>query len=200
MKMFILNVVIFNRAKTAKWNVPDLPVAYNRVYKAGSKIGVHYNEDLYYNILRHNVKKAELPERLKDRYMLENRALMLEPSNFFFDIFDRKLQEYIEADLINYNVKKERELDNPKKFQKFVEPFAVLTLGELEAGFVMSLLPLAFSCLVFGIEWVLTFKDLIVFLFIFKKYFEMKQSEQKSHNKTIKTALVFKRIKKIRKS
>jgi len=37
---------------------------------------------------------------------------------------------------------------NPKKYEVNTEPFAVLTLGELQAGFVVSALPLVLSILV----------------------------------------------------
>lgn len=95
-----------------------------------------------------------------------------------FDVFDRKIQQYLEADLINYNNRFFLELKNPKKFEKFEEPFSVLTLEQLEAGFVVCLVPLLLSIFVFGFECLITLKDFIVFRIIFAKYFQIKDFEQ----------------------
>lgn len=112
--------------------------------------------------------------------MLEPRALLfLRFYDFLFEIFDRKLQQYVEADLVNYNIRRWKDRANPNFFEEIKEPFAVLTLDELEAGFVVCLVPLVLSIFVFAIEWMPTSKDLLVFLFIFKKYFQVKESEQK---------------------
>lgn len=59
-----------------------------------------------------------------------------------FDISNQKLQQYIEADLINYNTRVWKEMNDSKKYAQYKEPFAVLTLVELEAGFVVCMLPL----------------------------------------------------------
>lgn len=106
------------------------------------------------------------------------------PHHCLFDVFDRKLQQYIEADLISYNA--QMDWNNPKKYEEYTEPFAILTLGELEAGFVVCLVPLLFSIVVFILEWLATMKDLVVFLFIFKKYFELTEIEGKTRTKLMK--------------
>lgn len=121
--------------------------------------------------------------------MLESYALLSPPTNFLFETFDRKLQQYIEADLINYNVRAWKEKLNFKRFQTFKEPFAVLTLAELEAGFVICVTPLVLSVFVFLAEWIPTLKNLIVFHIIFKKYFERKELEQKIRSEIIKAKI-----------
>lgn len=163
--------------------------AYERTYVPGSKTAVFYHQDLY-NIIKNNLNRTEPPQLLKDRYMLESRALLFAAHHFFFDIFNRKLQQYVEGDFINYNNRRWVEEYNPKKFKENKTPFAVLTLKELEAGFVVSLAPLALSILVFGLEWMQILKDLIAFLFIFKTLFKVKMLEQTnhSHNMRLKIA------------
>lgn len=89
---------------------------------------------------------------------------------------------YVEADLISCNVRSWSEMDNLKKLEKHKESFSALTLSELEAGFVVCLVPLAISILVFLAEWMVTVKNLVVFLFIFTEYFELKESEQKTRS------------------
>lgn len=114
---------------------------------------------------------------LKERLMLEARAMVFERHHFLYEIFDRKLQQYVEADLVNYNNKYFDQRSNPKQFEEYKEPFAVLTMEELEAGFVICFLPLFLSIVVFLVELVPTLKDLAVFLYIFKKFFEIKGSD-----------------------
>lgn len=128
-------------------------------------------------------KKA--PKLLKDRYMLESLVFAFPRNHFLFEVFDRKLQQYIEGDLINYNTREWQESINRKTFQH-KEPFAVLTFGELEAGFVVCLVPLILSGFVFCIEWLITLKNLLVFIIIFKKLFEEKYLEQKKHSNAMR--------------
>lgn len=134
--------------------------------------------------------RTKPPKLLNERYLLESRSFLIRPYHFLFGIFDRKLRQYIEADLVNYNGRDFRRLSNPKGYEKATEPFAVLTLEELEAGFVVFMVLLVSSILMFAIEWLPTFKDLMVFLYIFKKYFDIKQFEQFEHSKAM-TAKMF---------
>lgn len=50
-----------------------------------------------------------------------------------------------------------------------------MILEELEAGFVVCMVPLVISVLVSCFEWMPTAKKLIIFIFIFKKYYEEKK-------------------------
>lgn len=118
------------------------------------------------------------PLILRNRFLLEPMALKFRAHHFLYEVFNRKLQQYVEAGLNNYNTRWYNELYNPKRFEKYKEPFAILTLGELEAGFVVCMVPLILSIFVFAFEWILTMKDLMVLLFIFKTYFEAKVQEQ----------------------
>lgn len=118
------------------------------------------------------------PNILKERFFLEAQAIHLELFHFFFETFDRKLQQFIEADLINFNIGNFFEVSNPKRFEEFKEPYDVLKLSELEAGFVVCTAPLFFSIFIFCIEWLPTLKDLVVTMFVFRKYFEAKKNHQ----------------------
>lgn len=91
----------------------ELYDAFNRVYSAGSKIGVFYHKD--FGATLKQFKKTAPPKLLTTRYMLENRALQLPHANFFFNVLDRKIQQYIEADLINYNMRHFHEINDAKK-------------------------------------------------------------------------------------
>lgn len=140
-----------------------------------------------YNFLvRGRLHKTEPPKLLKDRFCLVAKSLVFPKQHYLFDIFDKKLQQYIEGNFIGYNLRSWAEEGNPKRFAVDKEPFAVLTLGELEAGFVVCLVPLVLSIVVCAIEWMPTLKNLVVFLIIFQKLFDMKKSEQSNHSKMMK--------------
>lgn len=127
--------------------------------------------------IRENLNRIEPPKLLSERFTLEVRALSFDPLNPLFDIFDRKLQLYVEGGFVLYNTREWNDASNPKKFEVFKEPFAVLTIEELEAGFVVCLIPLLLSMFIFCIEWMPTLKDLLVFMSIFNNYFILKQLE-----------------------
>lgn len=162
--------------------------ALRSLYSAGPKTAVYYTKDMFVN-LRMRLKLSEPPKLLTERFMLESMVFSFHPDHFLYEVIDRKLQQYIEADLINYNVQAFKENNNPKKYKEYEEPFAVLTLEELEAGFVVCLLPFVLSFFVFAIEWTPTLKNLILFLFIFRTLFEVKRLEQKNHAELMKVRI-----------
>lgn len=122
--------------------------------------------------------RSKAPKLLTERYMLQQDVLFFPQRHFLFEVFDRKIQQLSEAGLIDYYVEKVNEGWNPKKLEQHKKPFKVLTLGELEAGFMVSIAPLALSLLVFCIEWIVAMKDLLVFHFTFEAYFTLKKCEQ----------------------
>lgn len=153
--------------------------AYNQTYTSGSKVSVYYyHPEDYSSTVKLILRRTVPPKLLRDRFMMDCTAFTFLPFSFYFDILDRKLQQYIEADLINYNMREYFTHNNPKKFESRSEPFAVLTLSELKAGFVVSMLPLVLSMCVFIAEWIPKLKDFTIFMNIFKTYFDIKRSEQ----------------------
>lgn len=116
---------------------------------------------MYSPVIRRRMNRTDLPLLLKERLIIEARALVFDRHHFLFEIFDKKLQQYIEAGLINYNIKFFEEKNDPKRYEEYKEPFAVLTMGELEAGFVVCVTPLVISILVFAIERLSTALNLI---------------------------------------
>lgn len=147
-----------------------------------------YYKSATFNIyfIKERLHKTEPPKLSKDRFLLVPRSLLFNRHHFLFEIFDRKLLQYIEGDLIGYNLRFWELLGNPKRLKVDKEPFSVLTLRELEAGFVICFVPLVLCFLVFAIEWMLTLKNLLVFLIFFQNYFEIKKIEQSKHSELIK--------------
>lgn len=139
---------------------------------------------------RQATSKTKPPKLLKDRFMLESMVFAFSRRHFLYKVFNRKLQQYIEADLINFNVRSFRESNSPKKFEECKKPFAILTFGQLEAGFVVCLVPFVLSIFVFTMEWASRLQDLIVSLFIFKTFFQVKNFEQKKRLATMRLEIV----------
>lgn len=113
---------------------------------------------MYGMAIRGHLNRTEPPKMLPERFMLEKRALMFPPYHMFYEALDRKIQQLIEDGLIEYHLDQLSEYMNLMRFAKQEEPFKVLTLSELEAGFVVSLVPLVLSIVVFCIERLVAFK------------------------------------------
>lgn len=56
-------------------------------------------------------------------------TIFFSPHHFLFNIFDRKLEQYIEADSMNYNIRRCEEANNPKKCEEYKENFAILGMS-----------------------------------------------------------------------
>lgn len=105
-------------------------------------------------------------------------VLLFRQRHFLFLIFDRKIQQLLEAHVIGYYIKIDNEECNVKFHETFVPSFKVLTFGELKAGFVVSVAPLIMGLVVFCSEWTVRLKDLLVVLSISKTFFKIKHIEQ----------------------
>lgn len=161
------------------WTTEELSEAYESLYTPGHKTSVFYKDDSYGNFIRDTLNRIDPPKLLPERFSLEAQVFAFKPQHFLYRVFDRKLQQYIDAGLINSHLWLFKRNNNPSSYSQFKESFAVLTLSELEAGFVICFLPLVFSLFVFCIEWMPTLKNLVVFLFIFRTYFKLKWFDQK---------------------
>lgn len=84
------------------WEWEELVAAYDRLYTPGTKIGVFYNAKMY-PLFPLELNRTMPPKLLEDRFMLESLTLLIPPFHFLSDLFDRKLQQYIEGGLIEYN-------------------------------------------------------------------------------------------------
>lgn len=127
--------------------------AYESLYTPGSKTGVFYHEDMYVLAIRIHLQRQEPPKQLSQPYMLEVRALFFPPHHPFYEVIDKKLQQLIEGGLIgHYRRQFFESRDIEYGVRTKIDEFKVLTLEELEAGFAVSLIPLAVCFSVFCIE------------------------------------------------
>lgn len=89
---------------------------------------------------------------------VESEAFTFPAYHFLFEAFDRKLQQYIEADLIRYNIRAWKEKHILKTIEDFEKQFMNLKLRDFGVAFMVCLVLLALSVLVFSIEWLSTMK------------------------------------------
>lgn len=146
------------------------------MYQPGSMTGMIVDVEIIASITR-ILHKSEPPSLLDERIHVDVKAMGVQRDNPYYEIFNKKILQLFEAGLFNQYAKEWFETRDIKKNEEFTEPFKILTLGELEAGFVVCLVPLLFSAAAFCSEWTVVLKDLLVFHFIFHAFFKMKRSE-----------------------
>lgn len=152
------------------WTDSEMRAAYERTYTPGSKTAIYYEKQFFHTVYL-SLNKTVPPLLLKQRFDLEAKALAFPFHHYLLDVFDRKLKLFIEGGLIDQSLW-EINLDNdPKAYKVHKESFSILTLGDLEAGFVVCVAPFLLSIFVFGFEWLPTLKNLMVYVFIFEKYY-----------------------------
>lgn len=114
------------------------------------------------------ISKGKLLKRvLKQRVGFEMRGLGFSRNDKFFEIFDRKFQQLFTAGLIDQSADFWFTFMNPKRYEHFyVHEPEVLTMKDLEAGFVIWLISIFLTLIVFLLELLVKFRDRLVFQFV----------------------------------
>lgn len=172
------NTIFYSGRVIDKLTLLEEIAAFDRLYTAGSKTGMFFFKSKASHDTIRVSEKTEAPKLLDSRYMLLPEVLLFKQGHCMYEVFDKKIQQLLEAHLIDYYIEKYNEEVNLKRLEKHDPPFKVLTLGELEAGFVISTAPLVLSIVAFCLEWLVTLKNLLVVLVTLKTYFMMKKHEQ----------------------
>lgn len=171
--------IIFGRGNVVDdLTCEETAVAFNWLYTTGTKIGMFYFKNRISFCLMDAINTSVAPKLLENRYMFNQEVLLFRQRHFLFEIFDKKIQQLLEAHLMDSYLFRNNMNLLLKKFAKAEQPYKVLTLGELEAGFVVSTAPLILSLVMFWFEWIARLKDLLVVLSIFKTYFKIRHMEQ----------------------
>lgn len=144
--------------------------------KVGEKIGFEMRFQTL--LLSQDATNGTISNRiLGDRIMLEMIILVAERHNKLFDLIDSKMQQLFEGGIFHpFTEKIRRKTLDRKRFQKFKEPFAVLTFDELEAGFVVCFVPLIFALAAFCLEWLVVLKDFLLVKGIFETFFRVQRN------------------------
>lgn len=88
---------------------------------------------------------------LKERLMADHKIIYFPAHSRFFNPFNEKFKQMLEAGLFGLFIQEAIDSIN-KTVQEPAEPFKVLTLEELEAGFVICMIPLMFATIIFCLE------------------------------------------------
>lgn len=129
------------------------------------------------------ILKRVLPMRLG----LDMRSMIFTKCHKLFWIIDEKIQEFVTGGLIEHYNKEFYEALDPKRYDHlYAKGPKVLTLDHLEAGFVIWLVSICFTIVVFACEWLNRVKDYLIVRAVISKCFELKMSEIKRiHDKRI---------------
>lgn len=138
----------------------------------GNQIALQMDSNLLVQLLE-NIEFIDA-KFLKESLMTDSNVLYLPAHSIFFNLFNEKFKQMFEAGLFNFYIREITVGFVEKSLKVFKEPFQVLTLEELEAGFVVSLIPLLFAIAVFCVEWMIVLKDLMIMKNIFQVFYEMK--------------------------
>lgn len=111
-------------------------------------------------------------------------------NNIYFNIIDKKIQQLLTGGLIGFYVDKYHIWEKPKMYERYRHLFEhdgpkVLSLTDLEAGFVIWLVVLSFSLVAFILEWIARLRDFIVVMFVLNAFFEEKQIIMRQNSETI---------------
>lgn len=148
------------------------------VQKPGNKIAMEINLNTKLQFLAFFNASLDV-KTLEERMFLETYVLMFPTHHRFYDSFNRKFRKMLEAGLFDFYVRELHEFLKRKVQQKPEQPFKVLTLEELEAGFVVSLFPLLLAVVVFCLEWLVLLKNLFLVSCVFSAYYHLKLSNMK---------------------
>lgn len=143
----------------------------NVTTSVGEKIAIEVTFE-YLAVLTEFSKGHILKRVLNDRILLDMKALVVEHHNKYFDLVDRKLQQFFESGILRSYYKDIEDIFNAKKYEE-LKNHAALTFEDLEAGFVICFVPLLFCIAMFGFEWSVVLKDYIVFRCIFGTLFKI---------------------------
>lgn len=131
-----------------------------------------------YLLLEMSQKRSKLEVKiLQERNRGDHDVLYFPAHHRFYHTFNEKFKQMSEAGLIGHFIQEAKEMYIRNTPQEHVEPFKELTLEELEAGFVVSVVPLLVATVVFCSEWIVASKNLIVLFCILRAFFALKETE-----------------------
>lgn len=126
------------------------------------------------NILEFVVTKSKgklLQRIIRESSLAATKTLIFYRNHRFYESFNEKIQQLVSAGIIDHLGGYDKDLVNPKRFAKLnLDQVQPMNLQHLEAGFVIWMISLMIPVTVFIFEWIIRFKDFIVFRFIFVAY------------------------------
>ena len=147
------------------------------LYDPKFKGAIHLDPLMLWNKVRKSGGRL-LKRILKERFDFEMCGMLFPRNHRLFEIFNKKLSELFESGLSSYWEKLFAKYLDPKFYHWLnnEEP-QKLTMEQLESGFVIWLISLSFSCLVFICEWLIRLKDFLIIKFVLQAYCRKRQMD-----------------------
>lgn len=146
-----------------------------------------YNDDarhgivLPFEVFKYVASKSNgklLERRLPEGLTTEMFGMAFERNHMLFDTFDKKFKQLFTHGLINHFLKKHDESARPETYANSTESAGpkVLTMEHLKGGFIVFLVPLAASAVVFALEWLMRYGEYLIIRHIMSAYFMIQES------------------------
>lgn len=134
--------------------------------------GVFEMNVLDVRIVSEKTKGTFLNRLLAESLFTEMTAMLFPPFHRFYDIFNLKLQQLFTSGIINFLSEVWVKTDSKKKYAHLFSDLngpQVLTMKNLEAGFVVWLVSISFAINMFLLEWIAKIFEILKARFIANK-------------------------------
>jgi hypothetical protein len=150
-------------------NEKMLQIITKLIYDPNFKGCIELSEkSLYYDIA---ATQGRIAKRLVRNILpVEMNSIYFPPNHDFFEVFDEKIQQLFTAGIVNHFVDEYKKYENLKRYKHlYPDGPRVLSLMDLEAGFVIWLASISFAMVVFVIEWMIRIRRWFVFVHVLKQ-------------------------------
>jgi hypothetical protein len=153
------------------------------ICNASFKGGLHITGyDL--NSISKYTKGRILKRILKQRVLVSPVGLFF-PNNYqYFQIFDKKIEQLITSGIANHYIEKYQVWTKQEAYEKFRHEFEnneakVLTMHDLEAGFVIWMITISLAFTIYTLEWIGTLRAFLVINYVLFIFYDQKCKECK---------------------
>jgi hypothetical protein len=164
-------------------------ILYNKVHDQSFRGGIHIISRFLAGLSEGS--RGEIMRRLmKNPFMVQPCGMEFLPNDKFYDHFNNKIQQMISGGILQHLIAAYDKFLDPKFYESpqlmtkeylneiYPKSFPpegrkVLTMGQLESGFVIIAIFLLLSLVVFLLEWSRTWKDLVIWICILDAYYKL---------------------------
>lgn len=139
---------------------------------------------LYYYIKETN--GSILPRLHKERINLNSFGMVIPRNHKLYEIIDEKIQQLFTAGLVDFYSNEFFKYESKKRYDHlYHDKPQVLTMKNLEAGFVIWLASLSLTLIAFVCEWFIRIMEFVIYKSIFKAFYEHKMCSLMMSSKSI---------------
>lgn len=116
---------------------------------------------------------------LKEQFRVQMFSFR-QKKNYMIDVLNDKLAQLAESGIIEFFERDREDLLNIKRYEHLnYDGPKVLTLKHLEAGFVVWLVTVSFTFIIFAFEWLVTFLNFLALSHIFKAFYQLREQDSR---------------------